>query len=77
MLLLIFLLEAMAGVLAYVYQVQLQMELSHHMNVTFANNYNRKPEYTAAIDQMQQEVGGNRGRRRASGISRWDVRGWV
>lgn len=56
-LLLIFLLEAMAGVLAYVYQVQLQMELAHHMNVTLADNYNRRPEYTEAIDQMQQDFG--------------------
>ncbi|XP_037086364.1 CD151 antigen-like [Pollicipes pollicipes] len=54
-LLLIFLMESMAGVLAYVYQVQLQMELAQHLNSTFTNKYGMQLAYTEAIDDMQQD----------------------
>lgn len=56
LLLLIFLLEVMAGLLAYVYQAQVDDELSLTLNATFLETYRIKNEQTAAIDRMQQEV---------------------
>lgn len=56
MLLLIFLLEAMVGILAYVYREQVTDELSVTLNETFLHSYRYDSEKTAAIDQMQQQV---------------------
>lgn len=55
LLLLIFLLEAMVGVLAYVYESRVQDELSVNLNNTFIQSYNVDMDKTAAIDQMQQQ----------------------
>ncbi|XP_042243647.1 CD151 antigen-like [Homarus americanus] len=55
LLLLVFLVEAVAGVLAYVYEEQIMAELSHTFTTTFNNNYMINPEVTEAIDQMQME----------------------
>ncbi|KAG8279028.1 hypothetical protein J6590_008047 [Homalodisca vitripennis] len=56
LLLLIFLLEVMAGLLAYVYQAQVGDELAVTLNATFLETYRIKNEQTAAIDKMQQEL---------------------
>lgn len=56
LLLLIFLLEVMAGLLAYVYQAQVDDELSHTLNTTFLETYRIRTEQTTAIDKMQQEL---------------------
>lgn len=56
LLLLIFLLEVMAGLLAVVYQGQVCEELGVTLNSTFLDNYRTNDVQTAAIDRMQQEV---------------------
>lgn len=56
LLLLVFLVEAVAGVLAYVYEEQVMAELSHTLTTTFNGNYMYEPEMTEAIDHMQTEV---------------------
>ncbi|XP_071445563.1 CD151 antigen-like isoform X2 [Hetaerina americana] len=55
LLLLIFLMEAMVGMLSYIYEEQVEGELSLSLNDTFLQNYNVNPEKTDAIDQMQRE----------------------
>lgn len=54
-LLLVFLLEAVAGVLAYVYEEQVMDELTLTLTQTFNENYMYDPDITTAIDQMQRE----------------------
>lgn len=56
MLLLVFLMEAMVGILAYVYKDQVHTELEMNLNNTFLENYKIDPVKTEAIDDMQQEV---------------------
>lgn len=53
-LLLIFLLEAISGVLAYMYEGIIREELSRSLNDTMMKNYNYDAHLTAAIDDMQQ-----------------------
>ncbi|XP_027212024.1 CD151 antigen isoform X3 [Penaeus vannamei] len=55
LLLLVFLLEAVGGVLAYVYEEQVMAELSHTLTQTFNENYMMEPEVTRAVDMMQRE----------------------
>jgi CD151 antigen len=55
-LLLIFLLEAMVGILAYIYEGHVQNELSVSLNETFINGYHADPEVTRAVDQLQHDV---------------------
>lgn len=55
MLLLIFLMEAMVGILAYVYKDQVQTELELNLNKTFLEYYKIDRVKTEAIDNMQQE----------------------
>ncbi|XP_020933627.1 CD151 antigen isoform X2 [Sus scrofa] len=60
LLLLIFLLEIIAGVLAYVYYQQLSAELKANLKDTLSKRY-RQPGHegvTSATDKLQQEVGG-------------------
>ncbi|XP_077286979.1 CD151 antigen-like [Arctopsyche grandis] len=52
-LLLIFVLEAMVGVLAYVYEEQVTTELQANLNNTFLENYRMVQDKTKAIDSMQ------------------------
>uniref|UniRef100_A0A1A7WHP6 Tetraspanin 11 n=1 Tax=Iconisemion striatum TaxID=60296 RepID=A0A1A7WHP6_9TELE len=56
-LLLIFLIELVAGVLAYVYYQRLSEELKLHLNQTMTENYAqpRKEAITAAVDRLQQD----------------------
>ncbi|CAB3367566.1 Hypothetical predicted protein [Cloeon dipterum] len=54
-LLLIFLLEAMVGILAYIYEGHVQNELSISLNATFIDSYQMNPEVTKAIDELQLE----------------------
>uniref|UniRef100_A0A1A8HSJ1 Tetraspanin n=1 Tax=Nothobranchius kuhntae TaxID=321403 RepID=A0A1A8HSJ1_NOTKU len=56
-LLLIFLIELVAGVLAYVYYQRLSEELKLHLNQTLAENYAQpgKEAITAAVDSLQQD----------------------
>lgn len=56
MLLLIFLLEAMVGILAYVYKDQVRLELELNLNNTFLESYKIDVDKTEAIDRMQQKV---------------------
>lgn len=53
-LLLIFLLEAVVGVLAYMYEAALQGELTRSLNQTMLSNYKIDSAMTVAIDDMQQ-----------------------
>ncbi|XP_013784335.1 CD151 antigen-like isoform X2 [Limulus polyphemus] len=55
LLLLIFLLEAVAGVIAYVYQEQVISELEISMNGTFTSQYQFDESRTAAIDRLQRK----------------------
>ncbi|XP_017321927.1 CD151 antigen [Ictalurus punctatus] len=57
LLLCIFLLEVVAGVLAYIYYQQLSHELTSNLNNTMVNKY-KQPEQdhiTEAVDKLQQE----------------------
>ncbi|XP_020509155.1 tetraspanin-11 isoform X2 [Labrus bergylta] len=56
-LLLIFLIELVAGVLAYVYYQKLSEELKHHLNQTMTENYAQpgKGDITLAVDKLQQD----------------------
>lgn len=54
-LLFIFLLEAVAGVLAYVYEGQLRTDLETSLNRTFLNSYMIDPTRTQDIDALQKE----------------------
>lgn len=54
-LLLIFLLEAVAGVLAYMYNGVIHDELTRNLNETMMTKYKFDTGLTKAIDEMQQE----------------------
>ncbi|XP_035281622.1 tetraspanin-11 isoform X1 [Anguilla anguilla] len=56
-LLLIFLIELVAGVLAYVYYQQLSEELKQHLNQTMTSSYAQqgKDSITQAVDRLQQD----------------------
>ncbi|XP_037098524.1 tetraspanin-11 isoform X1 [Syngnathus acus] len=56
-LLLIFLIELVAGVLAYVYYQRLSEELKQHLKLTMTDNYAQpgKEAITLAVDKLQQE----------------------
>lgn len=56
-LLLIFLIELVAGVLAYVYYQRLSEELKLHLNQTMTENYAQpgKEDITLAVDKLQQD----------------------
>ncbi|XP_041709187.1 tetraspanin-11-like isoform X1 [Coregonus clupeaformis] len=56
-LLLIFLIELVAGVLAYVYYQRLSEELKQHLNQTMTENYAQpgKEAITLAVDRLQQD----------------------
>ncbi|KAG7455881.1 hypothetical protein MATL_G00245760 [Megalops atlanticus] len=56
-LLLIFLIELVAGVLAYVYYQRLSDELKQHLNQTMTANYAQpgKDSITKAVDRLQQD----------------------
>jgi hypothetical protein len=54
-LLLIFMLEAATGVIAYLYEASLFGELSHNLNVTMLESYRIDESKTQAIDNMQQQ----------------------
>ncbi|XP_034019566.1 tetraspanin-11 isoform X2 [Thalassophryne amazonica] len=56
-LLLIFLIELVAGVLAYVYYQKLSKELKQHLNQTMTENYAQpgKEAITSAVDRLQQD----------------------
>lgn len=56
LLLVIFLLEAMVGILAYFYKDQVRLELELNLNNTFLENYEIDTGKTDAINQMQQKV---------------------
>ncbi|KAM9845972.1 tetraspanin-11 isoform 2-T2 [Aulostomus maculatus] len=56
-LLFIFLIELVAGVLAYVYYLRLSEELKQHLNQTMTENYAQPGQkaITTAVDNLQQE----------------------
>uniref|UniRef100_H3D0C2 Tetraspanin n=1 Tax=Tetraodon nigroviridis TaxID=99883 RepID=H3D0C2_TETNG len=56
-LLLIFTIELVAGVLAYVYYQRVSEELKQHLNLTMAENYAQpgKEDITLAVDRLQQD----------------------
>lgn len=54
-LLLIFLLEAVSGVIAYMYEAALHDELSRSLNDTMLQNYHKDADMTEAIDDLQQK----------------------
>jgi hypothetical protein len=55
-LLLIFLLEAMVGIMSFLYEPHVEEELRLNLNKTFIENYKLDDKKTSAIDQMQIEV---------------------
>ena len=56
LLLMVFLMEGVAGILAYVYEEQVMDELSYSMLDTFSLRYHVDDTATTAIDKMQIEV---------------------
>lgn len=73
MLLLIFLMEAVAGVMAYIYEEQVSHELQANLNETFLENYGFDDYRTEAIDAMQREF------QCCGGVyyNDWQYSGWV
>lgn len=57
LLLLIFLLEAVSGVLAYVYSDQLEKELKGSLNETFAKKFDSDLKITEAANQLHTQFG--------------------
>nr|XP_007966281.2 tetraspanin-11 isoform X1 [Chlorocebus sabaeus] len=59
LLLVIFLVELVAGVLAHVYYQRLSDELKQHLNKTLAENYGQPgaTQITASVDRLQQDPG--------------------
>ena len=57
LLLLVFLLEAKAGILAFIYREQAFNDLQTHLNTTFVDTYGIDEVKTEAINDMQREVG--------------------
>lgn len=55
LLLLIFLLEAVAGVIAYIYEEQVWSELQNTLNSTFVSDYKYDQAKTDAIDDLQRK----------------------
>ncbi|CAH1787421.1 unnamed protein product [Owenia fusiformis] len=55
LLFLVFLMEAVAGVLAYMYNTSIQGELERNLNNTMINWYHFDADKTAAIDKLQRE----------------------
>lgn len=56
LLLLIFLMEAMVGLLSYVYEEQVEADLELNLNNTFLTSYMVDNDKTAAIDFLQEKV---------------------
>lgn len=56
LLLLIFLMEAMVGLLSYVYEEQVEADLELNLNNTFLTSYMVDSDKTAAIDFLQEKV---------------------
>lgn len=54
LLLLIFLLEAVAGIIAYVYEEQVESELKESLNATFVESYSFDAARTSAIDDLHR-----------------------
>ncbi|CAC5395066.1 CD151 [Mytilus coruscus] len=72
-LLIIFLTEAISGVLAYMYEGTIKEELSRNLNSTMMNNYHYDTVITKAIDDMQKEFeccG-------ATGFENWERSKWI
>ncbi|GAB6028600.1 hypothetical protein CHUAL_004438 [Chamberlinius hualienensis] len=55
LLLLIFVMEAVTGIVAYVYEMQLRTELESHLNETFLTSYMYDDSRTSDIDAVQRE----------------------
>jgi hypothetical protein len=55
-LLLVFLLEAMVGVMSFLYEPHVEEELRLNLNSTFVENYKMDESKTSAIDLMQIQV---------------------
>ena len=55
-LLVVFLLEAVSGILAYMYEASVHDELVRGLNRTMLNSYLQDDVKTEAIDKMHQEV---------------------
>lgn len=55
LLLLIFLIEAMVGILAYMYQEHVETELKMNLNTTMLTTYKMDDSKTAAIDFLQEK----------------------
>lgn len=55
-LVLIFLIEAMVGILAYIYEENVQTELEMNLNNTLLTYYKIDQDKTAAVDFLQENV---------------------
>lgn len=56
LLILIFLIEAMVGVLGFLYQESVHTELENNLNSTFLTTYNIDEDKTLAINNLQEKV---------------------
>ncbi|KAK7477565.1 hypothetical protein BaRGS_00031170 [Batillaria attramentaria] len=55
LLLVIFVMEAISGVLAYMYESAIREELTRNLNRTITEEYNFTPSITKAVDSMQED----------------------
>ncbi|RZC36080.1 CD151 antigen, partial [Asbolus verrucosus] len=56
LLVLIFLIEAMVGILAYIYEENVQTELQMNLNNTFLTTYKIDHDKTMAVDFLQENI---------------------
>lgn len=52
----VFMFESIIGLLAYVYQEQIDSDLNMYLNKTFVQQYGKDPDTTIAIDRIQREL---------------------
>ena len=60
LIMMIFMVESVMGLLAYVYQDMIEGDLSNSLEQTFIHKYEEDNEVTEAVDKVQQQVRGFR-----------------
>ena len=54
----VFMFESVIGLLSYVYQEQIERDISENLMDTFIHRYGSDKQVTEAVDSVQQQVGG-------------------
>ena len=54
----VFMFESVIGLLSYVYQEQIERDISENLMDTFIHRYGSDKQVTEAVDIVQQQLGG-------------------